>query len=110
MSSDPNGLAGTWKSIMQLADGSLLPISVTIQVSPGVIRVILSSQSGSVDADNVVFANGFLNCEQTSDGNHYPVQVKMRPDGNIDVSVDFGSGQINSCIGTRVVDGRVVVL
>ena len=73
MSSDPNSLAGTWKSIIQIADGSLLPISVNIQVSPGVIRVVLSSQAGSVDADNVVFANGVLNCEQTFDGNHYPV-------------------------------------
>jgi hypothetical protein len=78
---------------------------VNIQVSPGVIRVVLSSQSGSVDADNVVFAKGVLNCEQTDDGDHYPVQVKMRQDGNVDIAVDFGSGQINSCIGTKVADG-----
>jgi hypothetical protein len=106
MSSDPNALAGTWKSIIQRADGALLPISVNIQMSPGVIRVVLSSQAGAVDADNVVFTNGVLSCEQTTDGNHYPIQVKMRQDGNVDITVDFGSGQINASVGTRVIDGN----
>jgi|HubBroStandDraft_2_1064218.scaffolds.fasta_scaffold645001_1 hypothetical protein len=82
------------------------PMIMNIQVSTDVIRVVMSSMQGTVDADNVVFANGVLNCEQSDDGNHYPVQVKMRQDGNIDVLVDIGSGQILPSVVTRVVDGN----
>lgn len=106
MSSDPNALAGTWKGTMQLPDGGLLPISVVIQVSPGVIRAVFSSQAGDVDADNVVFANGVLNCPLIIGGDPYPSQVKMRQDGNIDVTTDMGSGQIASSVCSRVVDGN----
>lgn len=86
---------------MQQPDGNLIPMSVNIQVSSDVIQVVIRSPNGTVDADNVVFANGVLNYSVNVGGNSYPMQVKMRQDGNIDLTVDLGSGQIVPSIGSR---------
>jgi hypothetical protein len=104
MSSDPNSLAGMWKVVQQ--PDNLFPISVNIQVSPDDIRVFIDTPPGSIEADNVVFAGGVLNCSFTIGDSYYPTQVKMRSDGNIDVTIGMGSGQIAPSVCSRVVDGN----
>jgi hypothetical protein len=93
MSSDPNSFAGTWKwtAHVPYPDDQLPLTSVNILVSPDLIfRVTSSSPDGLVEADNVVFANGVLNCSITIDGDTLPVQMKMRQDGNMDLTIDYG--------------------
>jgi hypothetical protein len=90
---------------MLVSDGNLYPILVNIQVSTDVIRVVMQTVEGTEEANNVVFANGVLNNSLSIEGNNVPVQVKMRPDGNIDVTIDYG-GLILSAVGSRVVDGN----
>ena len=105
MSSDPNALAGTWTWTTQLPDGTPDTMSVNIQVSPHVILVALPSSAGAVQADNVVFADGVLNCSSTSQGYPYQLHMKMRQDGNIDVSIDI-QGLTLSSVASKVVDGN----
>jgi hypothetical protein len=109
MSSDPNALAGTWKWTTQLPYNDQLPLtSLSILVSPDLIfRVTSETETPGdlVEADNVIFANGILNCSITIDGDILPVQMKMRQDGNMDVTIDYG-GQSFYWLCSRVVDGN----
>ena len=106
MSSDPDSLAGTWKwtTHVPYPDTQLPLTSVNILVSPGLnFRVTLSSLGGLVGADNVVFVNGVLNYSIAIDCNNLPVQMKMRQDGNMDVTIGYG-GQSFYSVGSRAVD------
>jgi hypothetical protein len=105
MSSDPNVLAGKGGLTIQEPDGNQFPMSLNIQVSPDLIRVVMQSPQGTIEADHVVFANGVLNYSMTAGGISIPVQVMMRQDGNIDVLVNYG-GQVLPSVGSRVVDGN----
>jgi hypothetical protein len=105
MSSDLSVLAGTWRWTTELPDGTLDTMSVNIQVSPGVIQVSMPSSAGAVQADNVIFADGVLNCSSTSEGYPYQLHMKMRQDGNIDVSIDI-QGLTFSSVASKVVDGN----
>ena len=105
MSSDPNALAGTWRWTTDLPDGTQDTMSVNIQVSSGVIQVAMPSPAGAVQADNVVFADGVLNYSITTGGYTYQLHMKMRQDGNTDVTNDV-MGLTFSSVGSRVVDGN----
>ena len=91
---------------MQEPDGNQYPMLLNIQVSPNLIRVVMQSNQGMVEANNVVFANGVLNYSMTVGGDSIPLLVMMRQDDNIDVLINMGSGQILPSVGTRIVDGN----
>jgi hypothetical protein len=90
-----------WKWTLPLPGGNQYPMSVNIQVSPESISVNLQTQGGALEGDAVTFEDGVLNCVLQINDGFGSMQVKMRQDGNIDVTIDWGSGPNTSSIGSR---------
>jgi hypothetical protein len=105
MSSDPNVFAGTWNYTTQTPDGNEYPTSINIQVNPDQIRVVFRNPQGDLEAENVVFGNGELDCSLPAGGVSVLVRLLMRQDGNIDVHVDYNGMKFLS-VGSRVVDNN----